>query len=464
MDKRKRFKLNLEIFRDIFKICPRVQGQDFDALPTDEEIMSFLRELEHIREINSLNDVVVDHMHQPWRTFVALIKKSLSGKTTEVLKKSMRDFYKTHPSGSGTITKTSPSVSKIKPSVTSEGIGVKLGVPDVAKKESSESRAKSWGNNEDDSNNEQDSNGEDSDQEKDNETKIIDKAEGDEKMDYTTSQLYDDVDIRLNEPVDTDKGFVEEEVPVSVISDSSPVFPTVIPQSLRSFTPPPKRSISTPPPTTKAINPPSTLLDFTSVFQFNNKVTALEKEVTELKKDDPLKTQVITLVDEHLDARLRANRDEFINYLLASITARITEQVKNQLPQILPKEEPEFEVADSDMPHDQEGNLGPTFRLHKGICTNYAELEYDFEECYKSPSKKLDWENPEGGDYPFDLTKPLPFVKIGNHQMVPVDYFFNNNLKYLQGGILTMTYTTSLTKIKVAQYDLPGIKDMVPNI
>ncbi|GJX80859.1 hypothetical protein Tco_0329008 [Tanacetum coccineum] len=53
MDKRKRFKLNLEIFRDIFKICPRVQGQDFDALPTDEEIMSFLRDLGNTGEINS---------------------------------------------------------------------------------------------------------------------------------------------------------------------------------------------------------------------------------------------------------------------------------------------------------------------------------------------------------------------------------------------------------------------------
>ncbi|GKB93432.1 hypothetical protein Tco_0979569, partial [Tanacetum coccineum] len=39
MDKRNRFKLNLEIFKDIFKIFPRVQGQDFDALPTDEEIV-----------------------------------------------------------------------------------------------------------------------------------------------------------------------------------------------------------------------------------------------------------------------------------------------------------------------------------------------------------------------------------------------------------------------------------------
>ncbi|GJV16960.1 hypothetical protein Tco_1362283 [Tanacetum coccineum] len=81
MDKRKRFKLNLEIFRDIFKICPRVHGQDFDALPTDEEIVSFLRDLGHNGEIHSLNDVVVDQIHQPWRTFVAFINRSLSRKT-----------------------------------------------------------------------------------------------------------------------------------------------------------------------------------------------------------------------------------------------------------------------------------------------------------------------------------------------------------------------------------------------
>ncbi|GJT27055.1 hypothetical protein Tco_0907330 [Tanacetum coccineum] len=81
MDNRKRFKLTLEIFRDIFKICHRVQGQDFDALPMDEEIVSFLRDLGHTKEIHSLNDVVVDQMHQPWRTFVALINRSLSRKT-----------------------------------------------------------------------------------------------------------------------------------------------------------------------------------------------------------------------------------------------------------------------------------------------------------------------------------------------------------------------------------------------
>nr|GEV75844.1 retrovirus-related Pol polyprotein from transposon TNT 1-94 [Tanacetum cinerariifolium] len=481
MDKRKRFKLNLEIFKDIFKICPRVQGQDFDALLTDEEVMSFRRELRHTREINSLNDVVVDHMHQPWRTFAAFINKSLSGKTTGLNKlrlskaqilwvstetptvkskrvkrpakkstqnsakgvviretpempltkkkekvmllESMRDFHKTHPSGSGTVTKTAPSVAKIKPLVTSKGTDVKPRVLDVSEEESSEKS--------------------DHDESKEN------KEEEDDEDETKTT----------------------------------------------------------------------------------DKTKALEKEVAELKKDDPLKTQVTGFIDKNLDARLGATRDEFMNFLLVSITTRITEQVKNQLPQILPKEvsnfaliviqsmvtesleqvrsqkdkekdpfvgserglkkrktskdvEPakEFEVADSDMPQDQKENpgndneepkkkvaskhdwftkptqpqeptdpnwntfdklistpiefsafimndlninnltqetlLGPTFRLLKGTCSNYAELEYDFKECYKALLEKLDWENPEGSDYPFNLTKPLPLVKIRNHQKV----------------------------------------------
>ncbi|GKA11295.1 hypothetical protein Tco_0690728 [Tanacetum coccineum] len=52
-----------------------------------------------------------------------------------------------------------------------------------------------------------------------------------------------------------------------------------------------------------------------SVFQFDNRVTTLEKEVAELKRNDPLNTQVTALVDEHLDSRLGATRDEFMSYL-----------------------------------------------------------------------------------------------------------------------------------------------------
>nr|GEV45593.1 hypothetical protein [Tanacetum cinerariifolium] len=82
----------------------------------------------------------------------------------------------------------------------------------------------------------------------------------------------------------------------------------------------------------------------------------------------------------------------------------------------------------------------------------------------RSLSEKLDWDNPECGDYPFDLTKRLPLVMNGNRQIVSVEYFFNNDLKYLQGGISTMTYTTSITKTKATQYDILKIEDTVQNI
>ncbi|GKB32480.1 hypothetical protein Tco_0871881, partial [Tanacetum coccineum] len=49
---------------------------------------------------------------------VALTKEAQYKK---VRKKSLRDFHKTHPSGSGTVTKITSSAAKIKPSVTNEG-------------------------------------------------------------------------------------------------------------------------------------------------------------------------------------------------------------------------------------------------------------------------------------------------------------------------------------------------------
>ncbi|GJW55209.1 hypothetical protein Tco_0099294 [Tanacetum coccineum] len=82
IDKKKRFKLTLEVFRDIFQICPRVPGRDFDALPSEEDTLSFLRDLGHTSVINSLNDVVIDQINQPWRTFAAIINISFSGKTS----------------------------------------------------------------------------------------------------------------------------------------------------------------------------------------------------------------------------------------------------------------------------------------------------------------------------------------------------------------------------------------------
>ncbi|GKD32100.1 hypothetical protein Tco_1242878 [Tanacetum coccineum] len=868
MDRKKKFDLNMEIFKDIFQICPRVHGQNFDEPPTDDVIVSFFKELGHTGDIKSITDIVVDQMHQPWRTFATIINRNQSGKTTgldklrlsraqilwgmyykknvdyvellwedftyhidnrghkkqekmyyprltkviihyfltkdktvsrrnkigmhtsrvdylintlrfvsakeesqiygallpksmtspemketkayktylgyatgvtppkkaqkfkksaspklttipvsteeptgkskrlkrstkkssnvptegvvirdtpemslskkkekmtvekrkgnnllselalieeaqfkEVRKKILRDFYKNHPSGSGSVT----SAAKIKPSVTNEGTEKGSDFEHETDENETGSESDQEENEEEVEDDEEEnddefvstpSNSTDDEDETDEESKVKDKAEGDEDkgMDYTTNQFDDDVDERLNKPVNTNEGFIQKEGTDAeminiqqgnenleitlnqVIEDAHVTISTVAKKTKVPVT----SSSHSSDLASKFLNFSDipwmqkffiqwmfmSIMKYQAIKQLHSlQVLALEKEDAKLKKDNLLNTQVTALVDEHLDSSLGATKDEFMRYLSVSITARITEQVKIQLPQILPNEvsnfaplnkdkdedpsagpdrglkkkktskddEPtkgpkakevksgsskgtksqskssgnsvqaegtEFVVADSKMPQDQKENLGddveepkrkgvskrdwftkpkppqeptdpdwnvgktpqqgPTqswlitlasstnkpsktfddlmstpidfsayimnglkitnltqetlvglaFKLLKGTGTNFTELEYDFEECYKALSEKLDWENPKGGDYPFDLTKPLPLVINGNRQMVLVDYFFNNDLKYLQGGISTMTYTMSITKTKAAQYDLPGIEEM----
>ncbi|GJX24555.1 hypothetical protein Tco_0230851, partial [Tanacetum coccineum] len=134
----------------------------------------------------------------------------------------MRDFHKNHPSRSGTVTETAPSAAKIKTSVTNDSNNEQesSGEDSDQKNDSDDDKTKSDNENESNSEHETDEMNQDklvktlsNDSDDEDETKFTDKAEcdEDEEMDYTTSQLYDDVDIRLNEPVDSDKGFVQEE-------------------------------------------------------------------------------------------------------------------------------------------------------------------------------------------------------------------------------------------------------------
>ncbi|GKD02671.1 hypothetical protein Tco_1177645 [Tanacetum coccineum] len=102
--------------------------------------------------------------------------------------------------------------------------------------------------------------------------------------------------------------------------------------------------------------------------------------------------------------------------------------------------------------------VGLAYNILKVTCRSYVELEYNMEECYKALT------DPEGDRYPFDLSKPLPLVQSSNRQIVPVNYFFNNDLAYLQGESTSRKYTTSLTMTKAAKYDLPRIENMVPNL
>ncbi|GKD64399.1 hypothetical protein Tco_1306507 [Tanacetum coccineum] len=59
--------------------------------------------------------------------------------------------------------------------------------------------------------------------------------------------------------------------------------------------------------------------------------------------------------------------------------------------------------------------LGPAYDLLKGTCTSSIEFEYNFQEYFNALTNKLDWNNPEGDRYPFDLSKPLPLQGHPGH-------------------------------------------------
>ncbi|GJU08178.1 hypothetical protein Tco_1124608 [Tanacetum coccineum] len=355
------------ITADVPKICLRVPGRDFDALPSEEDIVPFLRELGHTREINSLNDVVknIDYVELLWEDFIYQIdnrafkkqekiyyprytkaiihhfliqektlswrnkikmhtskddylinslrfvfakestqiygailpecltsrvmkensdlvpideepiqkgkrvkrpaKKSITkpaagvvirvapvetnskskekekvdvtrgkgieflsevalteeAQMTEVRKKSLRDFHKTHPSGSGTVAEKAQSVDKITPTITSEGT-------DDSNNEQESSNEGSEQENESDeqeSDSEQEEEYEDDDQEdeefvhtpnddkdddnQESESDDVIKSDEEKGMDDTTYQFDDDVDARLKEPTQTVKEVVQ---------------------------------------------------------------------------------------------------------------------------------------------------------------------------------------------------------------------------------------------------------------
>ncbi|GKD27637.1 hypothetical protein Tco_1233851, partial [Tanacetum coccineum] len=108
----------------------------------------------------------------------------------------------------------------------------------------------------------------------------------------------------------------------------------------------------------------------------------------------------------------------------------------------------------------------PTYDLMKGTCKSVVELEYHLEEVFKATNDHLDWHNPVGKPYPHDLSKPLPLIQNARgRQVIPLDYFINNDLEFLKGRSLSQKYTTSITKMKAADYgQIKWIEEKVSRI
>ncbi|GJU88165.1 hypothetical protein Tco_1300588 [Tanacetum coccineum] len=69
---------------EVPEICLRLPNQDFVEPPSEEDMVPFIKELGYASKCDMLSEIHTDHMHQPWRTFAAIINKCISGKSTSL--------------------------------------------------------------------------------------------------------------------------------------------------------------------------------------------------------------------------------------------------------------------------------------------------------------------------------------------------------------------------------------------
>ncbi|GJX19426.1 hypothetical protein Tco_0222103 [Tanacetum coccineum] len=382
----KRFRVDAEVFHDTLQICPRLPDQPFDIPPTtNEEIVSFIYVPGYTRNIETLPELVVDHMYQPWRTFAAVINRNDDNDDNDD-----DDDDKANSERTETDIEENPNLTQS---------NIKQEEEEEEEEESERVHTPP-------------------EFVPTNEEKVDDEEKMDEEEDdEVTKVLYKDINVSLGnkdaDMADVDQGGAEQHnvsqvsgfeqveedahVTVTVVHDTqmtegpmqissvlsdftktssqtsslytvlvtaileiTSAFTTTIPPPPSSFNPLPQQATPTPTPTTlEATTSFPALPDFSSVFKFNDIVTNLEKDLSEMKQVDQYAqsfSSIPTIVDRYIGNQLGeaiqkaiqshnaeckeealAEKKEYIDLIDTSVRAIIKEEVKTQLPQILPK-------------------------------------------------------------------------------------------------------------------------------
>ncbi|GJS82869.1 hypothetical protein Tco_0749410 [Tanacetum coccineum] len=92
---KKSYKIDMEVFKEIFQIYPRLPNLDFVELLSDEEIVSFIKKLGHKGDIKSVTEVIVDQImtnqqmqdSDAYKTYLAYATGAASPKMKRKIKK-----------------------------------------------------------------------------------------------------------------------------------------------------------------------------------------------------------------------------------------------------------------------------------------------------------------------------------------------------------------------------------------
>ncbi|GJX93806.1 hypothetical protein Tco_0348392 [Tanacetum coccineum] len=170
---------------------------------------------------------------------------------------------------------------------------------------------------------------------------------------------------------------------------------------------------------TSTVNQPTTssilaLPYFASLFGFNKRVSALEQELYQVKQVDH-SAQILAIVDEHISTRIGFSTQ----IALQSYTAEFENKAqaeKEKYINIIEKSVKEIIKDEVNFLRSYLRRFMTLLLLDKA--KSRVELKFHFKEYYKAVTDKLDWTNPEGHEYPLDLSKPLPLIEDQGRQVL----------------------------------------------
>ncbi|GJS89672.1 retrovirus-related pol polyprotein from transposon TNT 1-94 [Tanacetum coccineum] len=76
------FEVNIDLLPEVLQITPKDPDHPFVAPPSEREIISFINELGYPGTLNRISDIATNSLYQPWRAFMTMINRCLTGKAS----------------------------------------------------------------------------------------------------------------------------------------------------------------------------------------------------------------------------------------------------------------------------------------------------------------------------------------------------------------------------------------------
>nr|GEX44052.1 hypothetical protein [Tanacetum cinerariifolium] len=208
-----------------------------------------------------------------------------------------------------------------------------------------------------------------------------------------------------------------------------------------------------PTPTTAPSTSLQDLLNFVSLFGFDHRLKTLEANFSEFMQTNQFAEAASSIpgfVDRYMYHRMNeavkvALKKILIEKLESNKSIHRSDEQRNLYKTLVDVYECDKIILDTyghtvtlkrrhdDEDKDEEPSAGSDHGSKRRRAGKEPESTSAPKE--KATTDQLDWNNPEGQQYPHNLLKPLPLIPNSRgRRIIPFDHFTNNDLEYLRGG------------------------------